>query len=325
MFAAMVSVKDSIKNNAVNTSHAVKTIVKSIKTGEELTTEQKIKIGDDLKTLLKNLGYGAVFMLPGGSVFIITFNLIKKIMDKKKLNESNKIKGGKADNLSVKDIADKFKLPVGKIEKEIEIGIKVELEHTDDKVKALEIVKDHLTEFPDYYTRLDKMENDAKKANEKLKENTMKNLIKESLRKRLNENLKTQIEMELERLGVSPEQAQVTFNGKPMGELEEGGIKKIAIACAMVAGMVSCKKPQTKYVYQYSYQTEQSIEHNPNGRITQMSVSDHELSPEELENTKIKLDNAYLDPQSGVPEDEGGNDKLNIGIKLYKIDTQGEW
>ena len=56
-----------------------------------------------------------------------------------------------------------------------------------------------------------------------------------------------------------------------------------------------------------------------------MSVSDHELSPEELENTKIKLDNAYLDPQSGVPEDEGGNDKLNIGIKLYKIDTQGEW
>ena len=26
-----------------------------------------------------------------------------------------------------------------------------------------------------------------------------------------------------------------------MGELEEDGIKKIAIACAMVAGMVSCK------------------------------------------------------------------------------------
>jgi len=81
MYAAIVNIKDSIKDNVVNTSDAVKTIVKSIKTGQELTKEQKTKIGDDLKKLLKSLGYGAVFMLPGGSVFIITFNLIKKIMN----------------------------------------------------------------------------------------------------------------------------------------------------------------------------------------------------------------------------------------------------
>jgi len=117
MFAAILNIKDSIKNNVVNTSDAIKTIIKSIKTGEELTKEQKIKIGDNLKRLLKNLGYGAVFMLPGGSVFIITFNLIKKLMDKKKLNESNKLKGGKSDKLTPKKIADKFDVDVKDVKK----------------------------------------------------------------------------------------------------------------------------------------------------------------------------------------------------------------
>jgi len=34
------------------------------------------------------------------------------------------------------------------------IGIKVEMEHTDDIKKAVEIAKDHLTEVPNYYTIL---------------------------------------------------------------------------------------------------------------------------------------------------------------------------
>lgn len=42
--------------------------------------------------------------------------------------------------------------------KEIEMGIKVEMEHTNSKIIALRIVKDHLAELPDYYTRLIKME-----------------------------------------------------------------------------------------------------------------------------------------------------------------------
>ena len=41
------------------------------------------------------------------------------------------------------------------------MGIGVELEHTPDKMTALEISMDHLEEFPDYYTRLDKMEKEA--------------------------------------------------------------------------------------------------------------------------------------------------------------------
>ena len=41
---------------------------------------------------------------------------------------------------------------------ELEMGIKVEFEHTNDKDLAKSIAKDHLSEIPDYYTRLRDME-----------------------------------------------------------------------------------------------------------------------------------------------------------------------
>lgn len=37
-------------------------------------------------------------------------------------------------------------------------GIEVELEHTDDRVIAREVAMDHLTEDPNYYNKLAKME-----------------------------------------------------------------------------------------------------------------------------------------------------------------------
>lgn len=45
--------------------------------------------------------------------------------------------------------------------KQVEMGIKVEMEHTNSKLIATRIVKDHLVEIPDYYTRLIKMEKGA--------------------------------------------------------------------------------------------------------------------------------------------------------------------
>ena len=45
--------------------------------------------------------------------------------------------------------------------KELEMGIKVEMEHTTDPVISKRIALDHLAEIPDYYTRLLKMEKDA--------------------------------------------------------------------------------------------------------------------------------------------------------------------
>jgi len=60
----------------------------------------------------------------------------------------NQVPGGKADKKKPEDFDPK----------QIEMGIKVEMEHTDDKELAKEIAMDHLMEFPDYYTHLKDME-----------------------------------------------------------------------------------------------------------------------------------------------------------------------
>lgn len=52
---------------------------------------------------------------------------------------------------------------------ELAAGIKIEYEHTSNLNVAKCIAKDHLAEIPDYYTRLAKMEQEAK--NEKLPNN----------------------------------------------------------------------------------------------------------------------------------------------------------
>jgi hypothetical protein len=58
----------------------------------------------------------------------------------------DEIPGGKGDNLSSTDLD----------QTELQKGIKVETEHTNDPVKAEEIAKDHLAEDPQYYTKLEK-------------------------------------------------------------------------------------------------------------------------------------------------------------------------
>lgn len=75
----------------------------------------------------------------------------------------DKIKGGKADKLSVEDIAKKHEVSIESIKSQIKIGKKIEMEHVDDSDLAKEIAMDHLEEIPDYYTRLKKMEKEAKK------------------------------------------------------------------------------------------------------------------------------------------------------------------
>lgn len=70
---------------------------------------------------------------------------------------SDLIPGGKADKKPLSDFPPK----------QIAMGQKVEMEHTNDPAKAREISRDHLEEFSDYYTRLKKMEEEAKKAKSK--------------------------------------------------------------------------------------------------------------------------------------------------------------
>lgn len=102
------------------------------------------------------------------------------------IDEINTIKGGKSDNLTLQDIADKFNVSLADIKAQVEKGISVEMEHTNSKEKATEIATDHVSEFPDYYDRLEKLE---KKASKDWKitdvtENT-KTLIKRLIRENL--------------------------------------------------------------------------------------------------------------------------------------------
>ena len=82
---------------------------------------------------------------------------------KKKVDETEKLKGGLSDNKTLIDIAKKHDSKnhvemIKSLKKQLEMGLKVEKEHTDNMGKAKEIVLDHLWEDPNYYTKLKKME-----------------------------------------------------------------------------------------------------------------------------------------------------------------------
>lgn len=67
---------------------------------------------------------------------------------RKKLKKSDQLPGGLADN----------EKPESFDQRQLEMGIRVELEHTDDPKLAMEIAMDHLKEHPQYYTHLSNME-----------------------------------------------------------------------------------------------------------------------------------------------------------------------
>jgi hypothetical protein len=75
------------------------------------------------------------------------------------------IKGGLSDNKTFEDLINKYirkGMPITQLEKELKsqlnMGIKVEMEHTKNKKMATEIAMDHLWEDPKYYSKLKKIE-----------------------------------------------------------------------------------------------------------------------------------------------------------------------
>jgi hypothetical protein len=96
-----------------------------------------------------------------------------------------KIKGGMADDITLEDIAKKFNVTVTSLKKQLKMGVEVELEHTKNRSTAKDIAMDHLTEMPDYYTRLDKMETQATKYWDKKEIKETKFIVKQLLREGL--------------------------------------------------------------------------------------------------------------------------------------------
>ena len=71
---------------------------------------------------------------------------------------------------TVEQIARKHRMNVSFIQKQLDMGEPIEHEHTQDHDLARDIALQHLDEIPDYYTRLKKMEADAKKHHKKFKD-----------------------------------------------------------------------------------------------------------------------------------------------------------
>ena len=74
------------------------------------------------------------------------------------LMEIENIPGGLAKNKSLEDIAKHHNIDVNTVKKQLEKGIKTELEHTSNKNIAKEIAMDHIYEDPKYYDKLKKIE-----------------------------------------------------------------------------------------------------------------------------------------------------------------------
>jgi hypothetical protein len=89
--------------------------------------------------------------------------IIKEMNKKNPIIEKIKdnLSGGKADYFSLEGIAERHNVDIEKIKEQLRLGIEVELEHTDSIQIAREIAMDHIWEIPDYYDRLNKMEQNA--------------------------------------------------------------------------------------------------------------------------------------------------------------------
>lgn len=87
--------------------------------------------------------------------------IVKKVEAKE-----DKLRGGTSDDKTIEQIAKKhdkkgyydIKDMVSFLKKQLQIGKKVESEHTNDESIAIEIAMDHLMEDPNYYTKLSKIE-----------------------------------------------------------------------------------------------------------------------------------------------------------------------
>lgn len=74
------------------------------------------------------------------------------------------LEGGLAEGMTLEDLAEMHGVEEASLQKQLDMGIMVEKEHSSDPEVRKRIAMDHLYEIPDYYTRLKKMEDEAKKA-----------------------------------------------------------------------------------------------------------------------------------------------------------------
>lgn len=78
------------------------------------------------------------------------------------MKNTNKLKGGLSDKMSLTDISKKYEVSIEYLKDQLKKGQNIEKEHTKDTSKAKEIAMDHISEDPKYYKKLKKIEVDEK-------------------------------------------------------------------------------------------------------------------------------------------------------------------
>lgn len=123
------------------------------------------KINIETETKEATTTGGGTFEPPAFSLFSKEAETPKKTVPKGGEVGENELVGGRADNKSMDDLFKKYKnygmtseVLKKHLENQLSMGIKIEMEHTNDKSTAEEIAMDHLYEDPKYYTRLKKIE-----------------------------------------------------------------------------------------------------------------------------------------------------------------------
>lgn len=112
------------------------------------------------------------------------------------ITETNILKGGKADKIKNLNDLYTYWADIGyakggiskslrkELEREIELGKKIEREHTSNEDKILEVVFDHLVEDKNYYTKSKPKDWAEKEISKEMNEDT-KTLIKRLIRENL--------------------------------------------------------------------------------------------------------------------------------------------
>lgn len=176
--AKEVTLSDEIWSNLENTESneikkgdmdSVMNIAKTYKKTNPNKLVQAIKSGEYKRPLI--LKFGDRYHLVAGNTRLCTaaamgVNPKVYIGTIDNINESEKLKGGLSDKKTLEDIAKKHDSKeyyhidnmIQSLQKELNMGVKIEMEHTNDKDKAKEIAMDHLWETPSYYSKLKKIE-----------------------------------------------------------------------------------------------------------------------------------------------------------------------
>jgi cytidyltransferase-like protein len=149
-----------ISDNIVNVKINDEWIHGSLHQTEEgemaLFMKKDYKNYDELENYLKP--YIHPEQIQNGILMIIPLNKYPKRFIKRENINEDKIPGGLSQGKSLIDIARHHRVSQSDVFKQLEKGIKVEMEHTTSKEVAKEIAMDHLWEDPKYYDKLSSIE-----------------------------------------------------------------------------------------------------------------------------------------------------------------------